>query len=114
MRAANVALIVALGSGLALAPRPSVAQGALEDYRRAATINQRLNGLTVDVAQAPTWLGPTRFWYRKSVKGGNQFVLVDAPSGEKRAPFDHARLATAISSVATPRAPYTATTAASR
>ena len=86
------------------------AQGTLDDYRRAAAINQRLAGLTVDIAQTPTWIGPTRFWYRKSVKGGNQFVMVDAPTGEKRAPFDHARLATALTSAAAPRAPYTATT----
>ena len=95
---------------VALLPLQVDAQGALADYRRAATVNQRLTGLTVDVAQTPTWIGPTRLVYRKSVKGGNQFVLVDAPTGEKRAPFDHARLATALTSAATPRAPYTATT----
>jgi len=95
---------------LALAPLGLDAQGTIADYRRAAAVNQRLTGLTVDIAQAPTWTGPTRFWYRKSVKDGNQFVVVDAATGDKRAPFDHARLATALTSAAAPRAAYTATT----
>ncbi|MBV9879948.1 MAG: prolyl oligopeptidase family serine peptidase [Gemmatirosa sp.] len=92
------------------ATRGAGAQGTLADYRRAAAVNERLAGLTVDVAQTPTWIGPTRFWYRKSVRGGNQFVLVDAPTAQKRAPFDHARLAESLTSAASPRTPYTATT----
>ena len=108
LRRVRVATMVVLGC--VAAGRPLAAQGTIEDYRRAAAINNRLAGLTVDIAQMPTWIGPTRFWYRKSVKGGNQFVMVDAPSGEKRAPFDHARLAAALTSAASPRAPYTATT----
>ena len=77
-------------------PAALVGQGTLDDYRRAASVMQRLNGLTVNVAQTPTWVSPTRFWYRKTVKGGNEFVVVDAATGEKRAAFDHARLATAL------------------
>src|SRR4029078_9262720 len=74
-----------------------VAQGTLDDYRRSAAVTQRLAGLTVDVAQMPTWIGATRFWYRKSVKGGNEFVVVDASTGAKKAAFDHAKVATALS-----------------
>ena len=98
----------ALGSITGLIPLDIEAQGTIADYRRAAAVNQRLTGLTVDVAQQPTWTGSTRFWYRKSVKGGNQFVLVDAATAEKRPPFDHARLATALTSVARPDSAYTA------
>lgn len=85
---------------LAIVPALAAAQsgGTLEDYRRAATVMQRLNGLTVNVAQAPTWTSPTRFWYRKTVKGGNEFVTVDAVTGEKKAAFDHTRLAAALAS----------------
>jgi dipeptidyl aminopeptidase/acylaminoacyl peptidase len=102
-----VGSVVVWVSVLAL-PLAGGAQGTLADYQRAATVNQQLAGLTVDVAQDPTWIGPTRFWYRKSVKGGDEFVLVDATTGAKRAPFDHVRLATALSSAAS--AHYTATT----
>ena len=91
-----------------LMPLALKAQGTIADYRRAAAVNDQLTGLTVNVAQQPTWLGSTRFWYRKSVKGGNQFLLVDASTGQKRAPFDHALLAAALTSVARPDSAYTA------
>ncbi|MEP6491672.1 MAG: prolyl oligopeptidase family serine peptidase [bacterium] len=97
-----------LWSVMVAAPRGSGAQGTLEDYQRAAGVNQRLTGLTVNVAQEPTWIGPTRFWYRKSVKGGSEFVTVDAASGAKRPAFDHARLSGALSAAG--NVPYTAVT----
>ena len=97
-----------LWSSVFIVPVVARAQGTMADYERSATVNRQLAGLTVNVAQTPTWIGPTRFWYRKSVKGGNEFVLVDATTGAKRAPFDHARLAAALSSAAGGK--YTATT----
>ncbi len=93
---------------LALAPLPLAAQGTLHDYQRAGRVLDSLSTLAVNVAEPPTWIGPGRFWYRKSVKGGNEFVLVDAATGAKRAPFDHARLASALSSAA--ETTYTAVT----
>ena len=107
MRILTSAIVV---GGLGLTAVPALAQGTLEDYRRAATVNQRIGNLTVDIAQAPTWIGQGQFWYRKSVRGGNQFTLVDAATGQKRAPFDHARLATALTTASSARTPYTATT----
>jgi dipeptidyl aminopeptidase/acylaminoacyl peptidase len=101
---------VALWSISSLAPVRLGAQGTLADYRRAAAVSDQLSGLTVDVAQSPTWIGPSRFWYRKSVTGGNQFVLVDAATAQKSAPFDHARLAEALTRAASPRTAYSATT----
>ena len=38
-----------------------------------------------------------RFYYRKSVKGGSQFVIVDAATQQKRPAFDHTRLAATLS-----------------
>ena len=81
---------------LGVFPAAVSGQGTLDDYRRAASVMQRLNGLTVNVAQTPTWVSATRFWYRKTVKGGTEFVVVDAATGEKHAAFDHARLAAAL------------------
>src|SRR5262245_7993766 len=98
------------GASVGMVPLNAKAQGSLDDYRRAARVNQTLANLTVDVAQAPTWIGGDRVWYRKSVKGGNEFVLVSAATGQKSAPFDHARVATALTSAASPRTPFTATT----
>ena len=39
------------------------------------------NAIT-NVAESPTWIGTRpKFWYRKSVKDGNQFVVADAAAG---------------------------------
>ena len=82
----------------AAAARPAAAQGTLEDYRRAADVRQRLDGLTVGVAGAPTWInGTSRFWYRLSVVGGHEFVVVDAETREKTPAFDHAGIAGGLS-----------------
>lgn len=92
----------ALWSALLLLPGALYAQGTLEDYRRAATITQRYANLTVGLVQGgANWIGNTnQLWYRVSVTGGNQFVLVDADAWIKQPAFDHARLAAAFSSAA--------------
>jgi Prolyl oligopeptidase family/Dipeptidyl peptidase IV (DPP IV) N-terminal region len=38
-----------------------------------------------------------RFWYRKSVKGGHQFVAVDAETLQKSPAFDHEKVSAALS-----------------
>jgi dipeptidyl aminopeptidase/acylaminoacyl peptidase len=92
-----------------LIPRWVVAQGTLADYRRAASVERRLGGLAVGVADAPTWIGATgRFWYRRSVAGGHEFVVVDAATQQKQPAFDHERLAAALSAATGER--YTAKT----
>ncbi|MHC4235629.1 MAG: DPP IV N-terminal domain-containing protein, partial [Planctomycetota bacterium] len=73
------------------------AQGTLEDYIRADSFAVRTRDLVVDVAEEPNWIGDSsRFWYRKSVEGGDRFVLVDPTVAEKRPAFDHARLAESL------------------
>ncbi|MBI4471980.1 MAG: DPP IV N-terminal domain-containing protein [Acidobacteria bacterium] len=58
----------------------------------------KLQGLAVNVPSSVTAIENTnRFWYRKSVKGGNEFVVVDAATLVKRPAFDHARLAETLS-----------------
>jgi dipeptidyl aminopeptidase/acylaminoacyl peptidase len=69
------------------------------DYERAASLRDRVQDKVYNVAGEPTWLeGTTRFWYRKSVDGGDEFVLVDAAAATRAPAFDHARLATSLSS----------------
>ena len=99
MRVRSIVSGTVLAWVVLVVPQPAVAQGTLDDYRRAATVRTRLEGLTVGVAEAPTWVDDTnRFWYRRSVTGGNEFVLVDAATQQKQSAFDHARLATGLSS----------------
>jgi dipeptidyl aminopeptidase/acylaminoacyl peptidase len=90
--------VIFLTLALLALPQPGSAQGTLDDYRRAATVQDRVEGLTVGVADAPHWIGDThRFWYRISVDGGAEFVVVDAETQQKSPAFDHDRLAAALS-----------------
>jgi dipeptidyl aminopeptidase/acylaminoacyl peptidase len=78
------------------------------DYARALGFRARIDGKVYDSPDAPNWLPDGRFWYRKTVKGGAAFVVVDPAAAVKRPLFDHQRLAAALSSAA--HASYTATT----
>lgn len=82
--------------------QPAVyAQGMLADYQRAAGLRERLQGLAINIPDRANWIGTTsRFWYRKSVKGGNEFVLVDAETLVKKPAFDHEKLAASLSAAA--------------
>jgi len=85
---------------LAAVATPVHGQGTLDDYRRASTVTARYRDLVVGVIQSDvTWIGNSnRFWYRVSAEGGHEFVLVDADAWQKQPAFDHARLASALSS----------------
>jgi hypothetical protein len=75
------------------------AQGTLADYERAQKLQSATRGLVVNMAGAPNWIGESnKFWYTRSVKGGTEFVLVDAAANNKKLAFDHEKLATAINS----------------
>ena len=77
-----------------LLPAISFAQGTLADYDRAAGLRDKFQYLTVNAPERANWIGTTsRFWYRKSVKGGYEFVLFDAATLAKRPAFDHEKLA---------------------
>jgi dipeptidyl aminopeptidase/acylaminoacyl peptidase len=97
MTSVRLACAALLSSMLAI---PSLAggQGTATEYARSDGLRARIEGLVVDAAEAPSWVGPgsSQFVYRKSVKGGFSFMLVDAATLEKRPAFDHDRLATAI------------------
>ncbi len=81
----------------AMAAPAAHAQGTATDYARAAALDKRYEGLAVDLMDFPQWVpGTHRLFYRKSVKGGYEFELVDADAGTKRPAFDHARLAATL------------------
>jgi dipeptidyl aminopeptidase/acylaminoacyl peptidase len=97
-RSALIAL-VASAAGLAASAPEIRAQGTLADYERAATVRDRIDGLTVNLVQSgPHWIeGSSDFWYRVTVPGGDRFVLIESATPTRRPAFDHARLATALS-----------------
>ena len=79
-------------------PDAANGQGRGADYQRAMTLRDRYQGLAANVPEPAQWIRNTnRFWYRKSVPGGNTFVLVDADAQTTGPAFDHGRLADGLS-----------------
>jgi dipeptidyl aminopeptidase/acylaminoacyl peptidase len=98
-----------LASLILLAPTILRAQGTAADYQRAQSLREKFQGLAVNVPGNPTWIeGDNHFWYRKSVPGGYEFIVVDAETLTKKPAFDHEKLAAALSSVTGTK--YTAVT----
>ena len=76
-------------------------------YDRAESLGRRTQGLAVNLPENPNWVeNSTKVWYRKAVKGGNEFVLADAATKTKGPAFDHAKLAAALSTATSQK--YTA------
>jgi dipeptidyl aminopeptidase/acylaminoacyl peptidase len=74
------------------------AQGTLADYQRARDLRIKSRDLVVGTPGPAAWIGESEhFWYPKTVKGGTEFVLVDAGTGAKKAAFDQEKLAAGIS-----------------
>jgi dipeptidyl aminopeptidase/acylaminoacyl peptidase len=96
-------LVFVIGTGAASA------QGTMADYQRAMGLRDAWQGLAAGVPETPTWVAQSeRFWFRRTVKGGNEFVLVNPDGKSVGLAFDHARLAEALSKAA--GAKYTAAT----
>lgn len=100
---------VSLGLLLLLAPLPALAQGTVEDYRRALSLSDRFDGLVTNVADNAEWIGESsELTFRRSVEGGHRFRRVNAETLEERPAFDHERLAAALADLIAEE--YTAST----
>jgi dipeptidyl aminopeptidase/acylaminoacyl peptidase len=84
------------------------AQKAAPDYARAEGLRSRIDGLVVDAPEPANWINAQNLWYRKSARGGNSFVLVNAATREKRPAFNHDAIAASLSQATGQR--YTAVT----
>jgi dipeptidyl aminopeptidase/acylaminoacyl peptidase len=81
-----------LGSGAVLA------QGTRADYERANGLRARYEGLALGLPESATFIDKTsEFWYRRFVKGGYEFVVMDAATQAKRPAFDHEKLSASLS-----------------
>ena len=91
-------LVASLAAG-SLAAQQRVVTAA--DYARAEKLLPgNLDRLVYGVVR-PNWIaGTDQFWYRKTLPGKSEFVLVDAAAGTEQPAFDHARVAAALSIVA--------------
>ncbi len=76
-------------------------QGTPADYERAAKLRDKVQALALGVVDRSGWIEKTsRFWYRRTVKGGAEFVVMDAATLAKKPAFDHQKLAAALSAAA--------------
>jgi len=90
--------VAAAAASLVLGAASAGAQGTAADYDRALGLRERWQYLTENLADPATWIENTpRFHYRKTVRGGFQFVVVDADTRQKRPAFDHDKLGAALS-----------------
>jgi dipeptidyl aminopeptidase/acylaminoacyl peptidase len=107
-RMEHLARSLVVASLVCAIPAAGAGQVTRADYDRAQSLRARYERLAVNIADAPSWIGTThRFTYRRAVKDGFEFVIVDAGTQQKQPAFDHARLAAALSKEA--HADYSAT-----
>ena len=96
---------LAIGTAAILPRSPLPAQQppvtvTAEDYARAESLLAgATNSLVFGASVQPTWLSGDRFWYRNTIPGGAEFILVDAAADSRSRAFDHDRLAAAIGAV---------------
>ena len=98
MKRNPVLVLIVLLAAAVLLPAAAAAQGARADYERADGLRDKWQGLAVNLPERPpVWIGTThRFWYRRTIQGGTEFVIGDAEAAAFRPAFDHARLAAAL------------------
>ncbi len=86
-------------AAIGLCAGAAFAQGTLSDYQRGQELQRKARGLVVNAPGPANWItGTQHFWYYRSVKGGTEFLLVDADTAAKKPAFDHDKLAAAINS----------------
>ena len=95
-------------SGVVVLPAVVFGQGAVQDYVRAVGLRDKYTGLALNVVDGPRWIAQTnRFYYRRTVKGGHEWILVDGATQAKQPAFDHAKLAAAIATATSRKATAT-------
>ncbi|GGG96642.1 dipeptidyl peptidase IV [Polaribacter pacificus] len=73
-------------------------QFTVEEYEKAASFMSRdLNRLVYNQVSATNWVGQNAMLYTTNTKEGPKFVLANTQSKEKKAAFDHEKLAQSLS-----------------
>ena len=91
-------LVGAVCVASATVPAQSFGQGSPADYARAEGLRARYEGAAIDIAGPPTAIGRThRFWYRKTSRGAETFMVIDADTQQKQPAFDHEKIARSLS-----------------
>ena len=76
----------------------ALAQGTVEDYRRAFALQEKFSASNVYYSNVqPHWIdGTHRFWYVRHTPEGRVYVVVDAQTKKRTELFDHPALAQAL------------------
>lgn len=89
----TLSVLAVLGLGVTNAQ----AQISADDYARAERLLEwNASKLVFNTPVDPEWLEGDRFWYRKQVPNGHEFIYVDPSADVRRPAFDHAKLAAAL------------------
>lgn len=92
-----VLALLTLTLALPAAATSQTTQLSADDYARAERfLNQHTSPLVYRATVRPQWQDDGRFWYRNTIRGGHEFVMVDPDSGEKGRAFDHGRMSEAL------------------
>src|SRR5688500_16114816 len=76
----------------------SAAQVTTADYQRAQSLREQYESAAAFIPEPATWIGTThRFYYRRSLANGFEFVTFDADTQQRQPAFDHNRLADSLS-----------------
>jgi dipeptidyl-peptidase 4 len=87
-----------LAGASGIAQQPAV---TASDYARAEKFLPSNVDRLVYGTVRPNWIGYSdQFWYRKTMPGKSEFMLVDAATGAEQSAFDSARLAATLSKAA--------------
>jgi len=77
---------------------PLLAQGTVDDYKRAATINEKYKNKVFYSGVQPVWIGDShQFWYVRNTPKGKHYVVVDAVKKQRKPLFDETKLMKALS-----------------
>ena len=98
----NARLLILVVLVMTFAPHLVVAQGTVDDYRKAEFFQTGAQRKLITVANvAPHWMEKSsKFWYRNTGPKKSEFLLVDPAQNTVTPAFDHERLAAALSRAA--------------
>ena len=97
MKRKHLSTITCLAIIIVFLPGILMAQGEPADYERANNLREKFQPLVFNTVDQSGWIEETpRFWYRKSIKGGSEFNIVDAAAATKKVAFDHEKLAASL------------------
>jgi dipeptidyl aminopeptidase/acylaminoacyl peptidase len=92
-----IASLVVVLPTIAIAQQSSPPLTAADYARAAQFLATGTRSLVFGASVMPNWLPDDRFWYRNTVAGGTEYVLVDPARRTRARAFDHDRMAAALS-----------------